>query len=65
MKLTIKIESYNSDVGEQAASRMLQEIISKINDGVERGPVKDINGNKVGEFIFELDEDENSRDTDY
>lgn len=36
--------------GDREVIRILKEIITKIEYGYRRGPVMDINGNKIGEW---------------
>ena len=41
----------NKEIKNAEITRILQKIIKDINlDGKERGPIMDINGNKIGEW---------------
>lgn len=53
-KLTIKTdnEAFSEDPGYEIA-RILKKIAQKLEDGDTNGPVMDVNGNKVGQWVLE------------
>lgn len=58
MKLSITIESDNIGTStDDAVARIVHGIASKIAAGHEGGKVRDENGNTVGEWSYERNED--------
>lgn len=57
-KITIKTENaaFEGDVSSEVA-RILETVARKIRNGETSGKLRDINGNKVGEFYFDTDDD--------
>ena len=56
MKFIVEINNYDNaamcDYPEQATTEILQTIAKKIENGSVYGPVKDANGNTVGNWEF-------------
>lgn len=43
----------NGGSKEYEITRILQKIIDDVENGVEHGPIMDINGNKIGQWVIE------------
>ena len=58
----LEIETFSNAAFEPDKSielvRILKSLITKIEKGEEEGKLKDINGNNVGEFYIDYDEQE-------
>lgn len=55
MTFQMRIDSNNdafTEDGPAETARILREVADRLENGDEHAPVRDINGNTVGEFIY-------------
>lgn len=46
-------DAFEGGAGRQEVARILRETAERVERGIAEGPVRDVNGNTVGGFVFE------------